>query len=106
MLTISFDKLAYIIAKAREYDAEVPVDADAVAGSNAADDGASEVLFDTADNPTEAELRDAIDGLSRPEREELLALLFLGRGDFDAAGWREALLQARDSVDETATEYL
>ena len=95
MLTIALDKLAYIIEKAREFDAEVPVDPDAVAGSDPADDDEREILLDTRDNPIAQELRDAIDGLNIDEREELLALMWLGRGDDDAGSWREALRQAR-----------
>lgn len=84
MLTIPLAKLAYIVEKAREYDAEVPVDPDAATGSDPADDDERQILLDTPDNPTEQELRDAIDGLNLDEREELLALLWLGRGDYDA----------------------
>ena len=62
MLAIPLETLAYIIAKAREFDAEVPTEPDA-AGSDAPDDDEREVLFDTPDNPAEQELRDAIDGL-------------------------------------------
>ena len=64
------------------------------------------ILLDTPDNPTEQELRDAIDGLNVDEREELLALLWLGRGDFDAQGWREAIQQARDLRTITETDDL
>lgn len=39
MLTIPLEKLVYIIAKAREFDAEVPIDRGADSGSNAADGG-------------------------------------------------------------------
>ena len=48
MLTIPLEKLAYIIEKAREFDAEMPSDAEE--GSNAADDE-WEILLDTPDNP-------------------------------------------------------
>ena len=106
MLTIPLDKLAYIVEKAREFDAEVPADPDADDGSNPIDDGDQAILFDTPDNPTEAELRDALDGLNQPEREEVLALLWLGRGDYDAASWHEALRDARDTADEAETGYL
>ncbi len=106
MLSIRLDKLAYIVEKAREYDAEVPADPDAAEGSDGPDDDEREVLFDTPENPTEQELRDAIDGLNQDEREELLALMWLGRGDYDAAGWPEAMRQARDSSSETETQYL
>ncbi len=106
MLTIPLEKLAYIVEKAREYDAEVPDDPDAADGSNAADDDERQILLDTPDNPTAQELRDAIEGLNLDEREELLALLWLGRGDYDAQGWREALRQARDAASSTEADYL
>ena len=106
MLTISPEKLAFIIEKAREYDAEVPADLDEATSSNAADDDEREILQDTADNSTPQELRDAIDGLNIDEREELLALMWLGRGDYDAASWPEALRQARDTRTATETDYL
>jgi hypothetical protein len=104
MLTIPLEKLAYIIEKAREFDAEVPSDAEE--GSNAADDDEREILLDTPDNPTTQELRDAIDGLNIDEREELLALVWLGRGDYNAENWSEALQQARQTRTATETAYL
>jgi Protein of unknown function (DUF3775) len=106
MLTIPLEKLAYIIEKAREFDAEVPVDPSAAEGSDAADDDEREILLDTPDNPSEQELRDAIDGLNIDEREELLALTWLGRGDYEAAEWSAALRQARDTGTATETAYL
>jgi hypothetical protein len=104
MLTIPLEKLAYIVEKAREFDAEVPSDVEE--GSNAADDDERQILLDTPDNPTEQELRDAIDGLGVPERQELLALMWLGRGDYDAESWSEALRQARETQSSTETNYL
>ena len=54
MLALSLEKLAYIIIKAREFDAEVPaVDPDS--GSNPADDAGRGVLEATGDNPTRDE---------------------------------------------------
>ena len=103
-LSIPLETLTYIIEKAREFDAEVPSDAEE--GSNAADDDEREILLDTPDNPTEQELRDAIDGLGIPERQELLALMWLGRGDYDAESWSEALQQARQTQSASETAYL
>ncbi len=96
MLTIPLEKLAYIVEKAREFDAEVAADPDAEDGSDPADDDERQILLDTPDNPSEQELRDAIDGLNVDEREELLALMWIGRGDFDAQGWPDAMQQARE----------
>jgi Protein of unknown function (DUF3775) len=106
MLALPLDKLAYIIAKARQFDAEVPAEPDAAAGSDGPDDDEREVLFDTPDNPTEQELRDAIDGLGPPERQEVLALMWLGRGDYDSESWPEALRQAGETADADLTGYL
>ena len=106
MLVIRRETLAFIIAKAREFDAEVPIDPDAATGLDPADDDEREVLLDTPDNPTEQELRDAIDGLGLPERQELLALMWLGRGDYDAQSWPEGLRQARDVDIASPTDYL
>jgi uncharacterized protein DUF3775 len=106
MLAISLERLAYIIVKAREFDAEVPSEPDAAAGSDVPDDDEREVLLDTPDNPTEQELRDAIDGLGHVDRQEVLALMWLGRGDYDAESWPEALRQAGETANENLTEYL
>ena len=103
MVTIPLEKLAFIVAKAREFDAEVEADDD---GSNPADDGERAILQDTMDNPTLQELRDAIDGLNLDERDELLALVWLGRGDFTAAEWRAAVQQARRLDNRRDADYL
>ena len=106
MLVIRREALAFIIAKAREFDAEVPIEPDAATGSDPADDDEREILLDTPDNPTEQELRDAIDGLGLPERKELLALMWLGRGDYDADSWPEALREAVETTIANPTDYL
>jgi len=105
MLTIPLEKLAFIIIKAREYDVEVPpVDEDS--GSNPSDDADRDVLEESPENPTLQELVDALDGVSDLERIELLALTWLGRGDYTKEEWREALIEARRVHDEKETEYL
>ena len=105
MLTIPLEKLAFIIVKAREYDAEVsPVDEES--GSNPSDDADRAVLEDSPDNPTYQELVDAINGLSELERIELLALTWLGRGDYGKEEWRDALRESRRVHDEKETDYL
>ena len=106
MLVISLERLGFIITKAREFDAEVPVDPDVASGSDGPDDGEREVLLDTPDNPTEQELRDALDSLSILERQEVLALMWLGRGDYDAENWREALQQSGETMTANFTDYL
>lgn len=105
MLTIPLEKLTFIIEKAREFDAEVPSD-DGDSDSNPSDDGQSGILLDTPNNGTEEELRDAIDGLNSDEQEELLALIWLGRGDFTPEEWSAAMHLARQSRTASEADYL
>ncbi len=105
MLQTPLEQLAYIIEKAREYDAETaPVDSNS--GSNASDDNEVAILEATADNPTRRELAAALDALNEDQKIEILALTWLGRGDFDRGEWREALAQAGEIHNATETEYL
>ena len=105
MLKTPLEQLAYIIEKAREFDAETaPVDSDS--GSNPSDDKDVAILEGTRDNPTKQELTAALDALDDDQRVELLALTWLGRGDFARGEWREALVRAREIHNEAETDYL
>ena len=102
---INLEKVCFIIIKAREFDAKVePIEPDP--GSNPADSGMSEILEDYADDPTVLELRSAIEELNEDELAELLALIWVGRGDYEAAEWKTALATARATRNKRATDYL
>lgn len=86
MLNIPPVQLAYIVEKARAFDAETaPVDTDS--GSNPSDDNEVAILEATADNPIQQELSAALNALDDEQRIEILALMWLGRGDFDRSEW-------------------
>lgn len=103
-LVNNFDSLEFIITKAREYDVQVPsVDEDS--GSNATDDGEIDI-FDGNDNPTAKELVGAISALNEEARTELLALMWVGRGDFSAEEWQDALGAARERYKGREARYL
>jgi Protein of unknown function (DUF3775) len=104
-LSISPEKLCYIIIKAREFDAKVePMDLDP--GSNPSDDGNRAVLEDYGDDPTLAELRDAISSLNEDEVVEVIAMVWLGRGDFNREEWADALELARERHNRRSAQYL
>ena len=105
MLTIDPEKVCYIIVKAREFDAKVEPD-DPDSGSNPSDDKGVAILEDFADDPTFAELMAALRSLNVDEIAELLALTWIGRGDYDKSEWKDALAQARQAQDKHAPEYL
>ena len=104
-LNIAIDKVCYIIVKAREFDAKVdPVEPDP--GSNPADDAEREILEDYADDPTATELKSAIDGLNEDEVIDLVALAWLGRGDFAAGEWAQARRLASERHRRHSAAYL
>ena len=102
MLTLPLEQLGYIVAKAREYDAEV-APADGAAGGLEDEHG---ILESTTDNPTRRELIAAIRSLNDDERVELIALMWLGRGDMEASEWTELLRLARERHNKRDAEYL
>lgn len=97
--------LAYIVLKARAFDALVAPD-DPSDGSDAVDDRFVDALEDEADNPTQQELRTAITSLDADARAELVALTWLGRGDYDADEWDQALKEARERAQGSTARYL
>src|SRR5471032_3081002 len=88
ILDIATDKVAFIIVKAREFDAKEE-DSDPDEGSNPTDDGNADVLEDKEDDPVQEELTAAIRALDEDERAELVALAWLGRGTYDLDEWAD-----------------
>ena len=105
MLQISPEKVCFILIKAREFDAKVEVE-EPDPGSNPSDEDMREVLQDYADDATYDELKEAIDDLNEDEQIELVALTWVGRGDFTADQWDEAVTAARDARSDHTAEYL
>jgi hypothetical protein len=97
--------LAYIVLKARAYDALVE-SSDATDGSDAADDRFVDALEDESDNPVRRELSAAIGSLDEDAKASLVALAWLGRDDYDADDWREALAAARERRETSTVRYL
>lgn len=104
-LAVPIDTLAFIIEKAREFDVQVEVD-DPEPGSNPADDKELAILEATPDNPAEIELTATLVNLNDDELTELLALLWVGRGDFDKESWGDAVRQARAAKNKRIVRYL
>jgi len=106
-LGINPDKVCQIIAKARAFDAKEGM-SDPDSGSNAADDGMTDVLEDLPDDvdATRLELVEFIRALDEDEQLNLVALAWVGRGTYDLAEWNEALREARNRHNKRTAEYL
>ena len=105
-LNIDADTVGFIIATARRFDAgEEAVEAD---GGIDVDVDADSVE-DDAENHGDAvadELREAIDDLNDDALIDLIALAWVGRGDFGREDWEEARALARDRHRRHSADYL
>jgi hypothetical protein len=99
MITLSLDTVCFVIAKARELDVKV-------APEEMNDESMDRILEDYADDPTLAELQGFLEAQSDDDLRELLALTWVGRGDFAAEDWPEVLRQVRDVRDKHTVDYL
>jgi hypothetical protein len=105
MLAIPLEKLAYVIEKAREFDAEsAPVNENRRTDGD--DEEVAEILDEIRSNPTYQEFVGAVDSLNDDERDEIVALTWLGRGDFSKHEWRDAKAAAHDRHNGREAAYL
>jgi len=104
-LTISPEKVCFIIVKAREFDAK-DEQTEPDPGSDPADDKEIAVLEDHADDAVVEELTSFINSLSEDEQIDLVALTWLGRDDYTAADWPAVREQAANAHNKRTAEYL
>ena len=104
-LTISPEKVCYIISKAREFDAKDPV-TDPDEGSNPTDDDQRAVLEDHPDDPVRAELATFIHDLNVDEQVDLVAMMWLGRGDNEFEEWSAIRAEAERARNNRTAAYL
>jgi hypothetical protein len=104
-LSISAEKVCYIVAKAREFDAkDVVTDPDDA--SNATDDAMVAVLEDHRDDPVVQEIAAAIFAMTEDEQVDLVTLAWLGRGDGALEDWNELRAEAQRAHNKRTASYL
>jgi hypothetical protein len=104
-LTISTEKVCFIVVKAREFDVkDVLTEPDP--GSNAPDDHEVAVLEDHSDDPVQQELTAFINALTEDEQVDLVALTWLGRDDHEASDWAEVRDEAAREHNRRTARYL
>ncbi|HZP99606.1 MAG TPA: DUF3775 domain-containing protein [Reyranella sp.] len=104
-LSISSDKVCYLIVKAREFDVQ-DVSADDDSGSNASDDREIDVLEEHADNPVVEEIRAFVEELDDDEKADVIALMQVGRGDGTFEDWEALRDQGFREHGERLAAYL
>jgi hypothetical protein len=103
-LDISSEKVAWIIVRAREYEAKVAAFDDG--DPETADEEGVGILENRADDATLRELTGFFRTLNTDEEVALVALAWVGRGTFTADEWDEALATARAERDTRTERYL
>ncbi|WP_166141400.1 DUF3775 domain-containing protein [Methylosinus sp. RM1] len=104
MPEINTDKVCFVIVKARELEAEdegMRPDA-----SNPSDDKFVSVLTEEGWSPNRRELVEFIEAMDDDEQAELVALCWVGRGDFTADDWDSAVIQAKERRKGQTSKYL
>ena len=117
MLNINPEIVCQIIDKARQFHAKEEVvlpeppdrEADETSFQELVDhddDLAFQMLADHDDDLTYQEVSLAIKDLEPDQQAELVALMWLGRDDYDIEEWETALQDASDRWNERTAEYL
>lgn len=105
MLNVSAETVCRLIELAQSIHVQEPVSIPEEPYSPA-DDWAQQVLADHADNPSTDEFRALIRDLDPDQQQELVALFWLGRGDFTLEEWDAALTEAEDRWSPETADYL
>jgi hypothetical protein len=104
-LSISEEKLCFIVVKAREFDVKDEV-TDPDDASNPTDDAQIAVLEDHKDDPVVQELVAAITAMTVDERLDLVTLVWIGRGDGALEDWNELRAEAAREHNNRTAAYL
>lgn len=104
-LTLDPDTAYFILLKAREFDAK-EAETDPDSGSNPSDDKDVDILEFQPDDAVEEELTSAIEALNDDQKLDLIALAWVGRGDFTFDEWAEAREGAREVNVARTAPYL
>jgi hypothetical protein len=103
-LQISTDKIEEFIEAAREVAGKVrPTTGDR---TTTGDDSNLVTIEDYPGDPRREQMREFILGLNVAEQIDLLALILVGRGDFDIAEWPDAVREARGLIADGNPDFM
>jgi len=100
MLDLNPDTVTHIADKAREFQTE-EISLPQEPPSMPLDDQAIESVAEWKGDPAFLELNVAIEDLEPDQQVTLVALMWLGRGDYEMDEWQDALEYAEQARDDT-----
>ena len=104
-LELNRDTVQFLIDKAHEFHVKeaVTIPEEPLSPS---DDWARQVLADHADDPSFQEIKSTVEDLEPDQQVQLVALMWVGRGDYSIEEWDDALERAQDAWNTRTAEYL
>ncbi len=104
-MEISVEKVLDLVEHFRLLDSK-DGDADTDSGEDSYESGSGNMFESISEDGTEDQIRGVIDGLNIDEQAELVALVWVGRGDFEAEEWPVALRRAHERAVRSTARYL
>ncbi|MEQ8859147.1 MAG: DUF3775 domain-containing protein [Pseudomonadales bacterium] len=106
MIDLNPDTVRFIIDKAREFQASDSVNLPQPPVSLEIDEWGERALAEHTEDFTYLELASNIEDLEPDQQICLVALMWLGRGDFSIEDWDQALQRAREEYNARTAQYL
>lgn len=104
-LAVSTEQVCFIIARARQFEVkDVPTISDPC--SNATDARMVSVLEARRNDPVAGEIRAIVAAMDEDQQIDLVALTWVGRGDYQIGEWAEARSQAAAAHNDRTADYL
>lgn len=104
-LDLNPEIVCLIAERAREFQGQETVELPG-APESMEDDMAVQVLASHSDDLTYRELKSTIEDLEPDQQVSLVALMWLGRGDFTLEDWDDLLAEAQSAWNRRTAEYL
>ena len=105
MLDLNPEIVCFIIDRAHAFQAKeqvvIPEEP-----TDPGDDWGSQILADHSSDLTHQELKNTIDDLEPDQQVTLIALMWLGRGDYDLKDWESAVCDAQDNWNTRTSNYM
>ena len=104
-LEINPESICALIARAHEFHGQDDVSFDEEP-EGPADVAATEMLSEYSEDPAYVSFKSVVEDLEPDQQVAVVALMWVGRGDFSAEEWDDALAQARDAWTPHSADYL
>lgn len=105
MLNINSDTVCRLITLAREFHAQEQVVIPEELG-NPSGDWAQQMLASHADDSCFLEFKSIVLDMEPDQQHELVALMWIGRNDYELEEWEDAVSYAKECASENTAKYL